>query len=128
VEREKTARDKLKRLLALGLELMQNNPDSARIFLSQLRQSTQMITTVAKRSSRAYRDIIESVLRDGVESGFCRGINVPAAAAMLFGAFQNTVLDWVAHECSYDLKELTDELSEFVLNGVCHKHASEGGQ
>jgi TetR/AcrR family fatty acid metabolism transcriptional regulator len=124
VERETTPRDKLMRLLTLGLELMQDNPDSARIFLSQLRQSTKMITTVAKRSSRAYKDIIEDVLTEGARTGMCREVNVPATASMLFGAFQSTVLDWVADGCSYTLTDTLGELSEFVLHGVCKP---EGG-
>ncbi len=119
VEREKTPRDKLMRLLTLGLELMQDNPDSARIFLSQLRQSTKMITTVVKRSSRAYKDIIEDVLAEGMRTGLCREVNVHAAASMLFGAFQSTVLDWVADECSYTLTDMTEELAEFILHGIC---------
>ena len=125
VEREKTPREKLMRLLALGLQLMQDNPDSARIFLSQLRQSTKMITVVVKRSSRAYKDIIEDVLSEGVRTGLCRDVNVPAAASMLFGAFQSTVLDWVAHECSYTLTDMTDELAEFILHGICCTTSSE---
>ena len=119
VEREKTPRDKLMRLLTLGLQLMQDNPDSARIFLSQLRQSTKMITTVAKRSSRAYKDIIEDVLIEGARTGLCRDVNVPAAASMLFGAFQSTVLEWVADECSYTLTDMTEELAEFIMHGIC---------
>jgi TetR/AcrR family fatty acid metabolism transcriptional regulator len=119
VEREKTPRDKLMRLLVLGLQLMQDNPDSARIFLSQLRQSTKMITVVVKRSSRAYKDIIEDVLAEGVRTGLCRDVNVPAAASMLFGAFQSVVLDWVADGCSYTLTDMTEELAEFVLHGIC---------
>ena len=125
VEREKTPEDKLMRLLTLGLQLMQDNPDSARIFLSQLRQSTKMITTVVKRSSRAYKDIIEDVLAEGVRTGLCRDVNVTAAASMLFGAFQSTVLDWVAHECSYELTGMTEELAEFVMHGICCTPESE---
>jgi len=125
VEREKTPRDKLTRLLTHGLELMQNNPDSARIFLSQLTQSTKMITTVSKRSSRAYKDIIEEVLTEGARTGLCRDVNVPAAASMLFGAFQSTVLDWVADECSYKVTDLTGELSEFILHGICRVNHEE---
>ncbi|MFH1688801.1 MAG: TetR/AcrR family transcriptional regulator [Candidatus Eisenbacteria bacterium] len=126
VEREKTPKGKLIRLLTLGLELMQDNPDSARIFLSQLRQSTKMITTVAKRSSRAYKDIIESVLSEGVRTGLCRDVNVPVTASMLFGAFQSTVLDWVADECSYALTDISEELTDFIVNGVCCKESDEG--
>jgi AcrR family transcriptional regulator len=125
VERETTPEDKLMRLLTLGLQLMQDNPDSARIFLSQLRQSTKMITTVAKRSSRAYKDIIEEILTEGSHTGLCREVNVPAAASMLFGAFQSTVLDWVADGCSYTLTDMLGELTEFVLHGVCK--AERGG-
>jgi TetR/AcrR family fatty acid metabolism transcriptional regulator len=119
VQRETTPKAKLDRLLTLGLELMQDNPDSARIFLSQLRQSTRMITTVAKRSSRAYKDIIEDVLTEGSRSGLCRDVNIPAAASMLFGAFQSVVLDWVADGCSYTLTDMSGDLAEFVLHGVC---------
>jgi len=104
---------------------MQDNPDSARIFLSQLRQSTQMITTVAKRSSRAYKDIIESILNEGVKSGLCRAVDVPAVASMLFGAWQTTVLEWVADGCSYTLTDKTEELTKFVLHGVCCMHADQ---
>jgi AcrR family transcriptional regulator len=118
VAREIGPEKKLRRLLKLGLELMEQNPDSARIFLSQLRQSTSMIKMVAKRSSRAYKDIVESVLEEGVRAGFCRQMNVRTGATMLFGAFQNLVLDWVADDCSYGLAEQAEELADFVLKGV----------
>jgi len=127
VQREKTPRDKLMRLLNLGLELMQDNPDSARIFLSQLRQSTKMVTVVSKRSSRAYKDIIEEVLIEGSRTDLCRNINVPAVACMLFGAYQSVVLDWVANGCSYTLTDLSGELSDFVLHGICHTDPDEEG-
>jgi TetR/AcrR family transcriptional regulator, fatty acid metabolism regulator protein len=109
---------KIRRLLSLGLDLMEQNPDSARIFLSQLRQSTKMIKMVVKRSSRAYKDIIEEVLEEGVRRGVCRKMNVRAVASMLFGAFQITVLDWVVDDCSYSLASQADELAAFVLVGV----------
>lgn len=115
---EASPEGKLKRLLRLGLELMEQNPDSARIFLSQLRQSTSMIKMVVKRSSRAYKDIIEGILEQGIREGFCRQMNVRSAASMLFGAYQSLVLDWVADDCSYRLADHADELSDFVLNGV----------
>ncbi len=118
IAREAGPEAKLRRLIALGLELMEQNPDSARIFLSQLRQSTSMIKMVAKRSSRVYRDMIEEVLEDCVRAGTCRRINVRSAATMLFGAYQNVVLDWVADDCSYSLSAQADEVSEFVLRGV----------
>ena len=118
VAHEATPEAKLRRLISLGLELMETNPDSARIFLSQLRQSTTMIKMVAKRSSRAYKDIIEEILDEGMRSGACRQMNVRATASMLFGAFQSTVLDWVADDCSYSLVGQAEELSRFVLKGV----------
>ncbi len=127
VHREKTPRAKLMCLLTLGLELMQDNPDSARIFLSQLRQSTKMVTVVSKRSSRAYKDIIEEVLSEGKRTGLCRNVNVPAVTNMLFGAYESLVLDWVAHECSYSLTDLSGELSDFVLHGICSEEDEEKG-
>jgi TetR/AcrR family fatty acid metabolism transcriptional regulator len=126
IVKEQDPESKIRRLVTLGLELMEENPDSARIFLSQLRQSTKMIKMVAKRSSRAYKDIIEEVLEEGVRRGVCRKMNVRAAAGMLFGAFQMTVLDWVADDCSYSLREQADELSEFVLAGVACREVSGG--
>jgi AcrR family transcriptional regulator len=124
IAQEPTPARKAKRMMSLGLQLMQDNPDSARIFLSQLRQSTKMITTVAKRSSRAYKDIIEDVLTEAVEAGVCRTIDVPAVASMLFGAFQSTVLEWVADGCSYTLTDKTEELTNFVIHGVCYDHVA----
>jgi TetR/AcrR family fatty acid metabolism transcriptional regulator len=118
VARETGPEAKLRRLLKLGLELMEQNPDSARIFLSQLRQSTSMIKMVVKRSSRAYKDIIEGVLEEGMREGFCRQMNVRGTASMLFGAYQSLVLDWVADDCSYRLSDQSDELADFVLGGV----------
>ncbi len=119
VARETGPEAKLRCLLRLGLELMEQNPDSARIFLSQLRQSTAMIKMVVKRSSRAYKDIIEGILEQGIREGFCRQVNVRAVASMLFGAYQSLVLDWVADDCSYRLSEQWDELADFILKGVC---------
>jgi TetR/AcrR family fatty acid metabolism transcriptional regulator len=118
VAREPGPEAKLRRLLALGLELMERNPDSARIFLSQLRQSTSMIKTVAKRSSRAYKDIIEKVLEEGMRAGVFRHMDVREAATMLFGAYQQLVLDWVADDYSYSLTERADAAADFVLRGL----------
>jgi len=109
---------RIRRLMTLGLELMESNPESAKIFLSQLRQSTTMIKTVAKRSSRAYKDIIEAVLADGVAKGVFREMNTAHVASMLFGAYQMTVLEWVASDCTYPLGEKAKELSDFVLIGL----------
>jgi TetR/AcrR family fatty acid metabolism transcriptional regulator len=121
-------KEKLKRLLGSGLQLMQAHPESAQIFLSQLRQSAQMIRTVAKRSSRAYKDVIEETIAEGVRSGMCREIDVPTAASMLFGAFQQVVLDWVADHCSYDVTTKSNELENFVLHGICRDHTALEGQ
>jgi TetR/AcrR family fatty acid metabolism transcriptional regulator len=118
VERETGPEAKLRRLVLLGLELMEENPDSARIFLSQLRQSTSMIKMVAKRSSRAYRDIIESILDEGVRSSAFRPMDTRAVASMLFGSFQNLVLDWVADDCSYRLTGLAEEATTYILRGA----------
>jgi len=109
---------RIRRLMTLGLELMESNPESAKIFLSQLRQSTTMIKTVAKRSSRAYKDIIEAVLTDGMAKGVFREMNTEHVASMLFGAYQMTVLDWVASDSSYPLAERAKELADFVLIGL----------
>ncbi len=109
---------RIRRLMTLGLELMESNPESARIFLSQLRQSTTMIKTVAKRSSRAYKDIIEAVLTEGMTKGVFRPMDTEHVASMLFGAYQMTVLDWVARDCSYSLTAKSKELADFVLIGL----------
>ena len=121
ISQERGPEARLCRLLTLGLELMQDNPTSARIFLSQLRQSPYMIKMVTKRSSRAYRDIIVGVLEDGIRAGMCRSMDTEATASMLFGAFQNIVLDWVADDCSYSLGDRAAGLCDFVLQGVCRQ-------
>lgn len=118
VDKEAGPEAKLRRLIVLGLALMEENPDSARIFLSQLRQSTTMIKMVAKRSSRAYRSIIESVLDEGVRAGIFRPMDTRAVATMVFGAFQNLVLDWVADDCSYRLTGLAEEATTYILRGA----------
>jgi TetR/AcrR family transcriptional regulator, fatty acid metabolism regulator protein len=118
VDKEVGPEARLRRLIVLGLALMEENPDSARIFLSQLRQSTTMIKMVAKRSSRAYRGIIESILDEGIRAGLFRPMDTHAVAAMVFGAFQNLVLDWVADDCSYRLTGLAEEATTYILRGA----------
>jgi len=125
VEEAGGPRMKLRTLIELGLQLMERNPDSARIFLSQLRQSPMMIKMVAKRSSRAYKDIIESVLMEGMREGVFREVNPRSAASMVFGVFQMTVLDWVADDCAYSLTASSDEVSTFILTGIERAGVSE---
>jgi AcrR family transcriptional regulator len=126
VDKEVGPEAKLRRLIVLGLALMEENPDSARIFLSQLRQSTTMIKMVAKRSSRAYRSIIEAILEEGIRSGIFRPMDARAVATMVFGAFQNLVLDWVADDCSYRLTGLADEATTYILRGAaCPQQAGD---
>ena len=109
---------KIRVLLKQGCQLMEDNPESAKIFLSQLRQSTDMIKMVAKRSSRAYLDIIESIIAEGVRNGVCREVDVHIAATMLFGSFQMVVYDWVASDRTYSLVAKADDLATFVLDGI----------
>ncbi len=118
VAKESDPISKIRRLLTQGFQLMEDNPESAKIFLSQLRQSTEMIKMVAKRSSRAYLDIIESILAEGVRNGACREVDVHIAATMLFGCFQMVVYDWVASDRSYSLVGKADEVARFVLEGI----------
>jgi len=118
VERVSGPEAKLRTLIDLGLDLMERNPDSARIFLSQLRQSPMMIKLVAKRSSRVYKDIIESILMEGMREGKFREVNPRSAANMVFGVFQITVLDWVADDCAYSLTAGSEDVSSFVLKGL----------
>lgn len=115
---------KLRKLVELGLKLMEDNPDSARIFLSQLRQSPSMIKAVVKRSSRAYMGIIEGILEDGMHSGAFRRVDVPSSAAMFFGVYQSVVLNWVASDYSYSLSGMANSTSDFILQGI----ASGGGE
>jgi TetR/AcrR family fatty acid metabolism transcriptional regulator len=131
VAAERDPISKIRVLLTRGFRLMEENPESAKIFLSQLRQSTDMIKMVAKRSSRAYLDIIESILAEGVRTGLCRELDVHLAATMLFGCFQMVVYDWVASggadsgTASYSLVEKAEEVARFVLEGVaCRPSAS----
>lgn len=109
---------KIRTLLRHGFELMEDNPESAKIFLSQLRQSTDMIKMVAKRSSRAYLDIIEGIVAEGVRNGVCRDVDVHIASTMIFGCFQMVVYDWVASDGTYSLVGKADEVAQFVLEGV----------
>ena len=118
VAAERDPVEKIRTLLRQGFQLMEDNPESAKIFLSQLRQSTEMIKMVAKRSSRAYLDIIESILAEGVRNGVCREVDIHIAATMIFGCFQMVVYDWVASDGSYSLVGKADEAARFVLEGI----------
>ncbi len=120
------AEAKTRRLLTLGLELMESNPSSARIFLSQLRQSSEMVKTVAKKSSRIYMDIIEDVVSGGIEAGTFREFDPATTAIMVFGAYQYVVFEWVAADCSYSLGAKAKALSDFVLMGMSRDGISEG--
>jgi hypothetical protein len=74
---------------------------------------------VAKRSSRVTMEIVEMFVENAMRSGLCRPVDIQLTAGMILGAWDSVGLAWIASDCSYPLAAQADELTEFILRGIC---------
>lgn len=101
---ETTGTERLRHLIELHLGFFDKDPKLAKVFQLHLREVNPTIRAGIRPTTRAYFDLIERVVREGVHSGdFDAQLDVRLARTLLFGTLDSMVTSWVLSDQSYSL-------------------------
>jgi len=119
IAREPDAVAKLRRLIALHFDVLEQNPDLAEVVQVELRQGQKFFRGASAHEVSTYFDLIASVLEEGMVAGQVRpDVPVKIATKMLFGAMDQLATSWVLGKRSYRLTDAAGEVAAIFLKGV----------
>src|SRR5207244_9018678 len=110
---------KIRRLVALHLRMLEDDPDLAEVLQVELRQGHKFFRGASAHEITAYFALIGAVLEEGMAAGLLRhDLPVKLATKMLFGGMDQVATSWVLGKRRYRLADTADALADVVLNGV----------
>ncbi len=116
---EPDAGAKVRRLVALHLKMLEDNPDLAEVVQVELRQGQKFFRGASAHEINAYFALIGSVIEEGIASGLIRSdVPVKLATKMLFGAMDQVATSWVLGKRQYRLSDTAESVADIFLNGV----------
>ncbi len=118
--KEKTdPREQLKALIEMHFAHLSANPELAVVTQLELRQPNPGLRRKINRILKRYLDLIDSVVRAGIEQGvFSEQTDVLAARYMIFGTLDESVTNWLMKERKYDLISMAEPVHRLFLNGL----------
>jgi TetR/AcrR family fatty acid metabolism transcriptional regulator len=119
IAREPDPTARLRRLVHLHFELLEDNPALAEVVQVELRQGQKFFRGAAASEVSAYFALIGSVLEEGVAQGrFRKDLPVTVATKTLFGAMDQMATSWVLGKRAYRLVDTAPAVAEIFLRGV----------
>jgi len=117
---------KLRRLVRLHFEILEDNPDLAEVVQLELRQGQKLFRGPASQEIATYFALISSVLDEGVAAGrFRSDLPVKVATKMLFGAMDQLATSWVLGKRGYRLADTADAVAEIFVQGIAAPRAPD---
>jgi TetR/AcrR family fatty acid metabolism transcriptional regulator len=110
---------KLRRLITMHFEILEQEPELAEVVQVELRQGQKFFRGPATQEIASYFTLIASVLEEGVASGqFRRDLPVKVVAKMLFGAMDQMATSWVLGKRGYRLPGAAPTVADLFLQGI----------
>jgi TetR/AcrR family fatty acid metabolism transcriptional regulator len=127
IAEEPDAVAKLRRLIALHFEILQDHPDLAEVVQVELRQGQKFLRGEAAHEITGYLALIGSVLEEGMAAGLIRlRLPVKVATKMLFGAMDQMATSWVLGKRGYRLTDTADAVADIFLKGAASSGEGTG--
>lgn len=119
--------EKLRRFIALHLQLVRQNQDTAQVLQIELRQSSKFMKEYAATKFRDYLGIISRILEEGQEQGvFRKEFNPAIVSRALFGAIDEMALEWVLmKKKKYTMEDVAEQLARMVIGGLTRTISNE---
>jgi TetR/AcrR family fatty acid metabolism transcriptional regulator len=110
---------KIRRIVQLHFETLEESPALAEVVQVELRQGHKFFRGASAHEVSAYFDLIGSVLEEGVAAGLLRpDLPVKVATKVLFGAMDQVVTSWVLGKRGYSLTDSAAPVAAMFLKGV----------
>jgi len=110
---------KVRRLIFLHFQMLEQNPELAEVVQVELRQGQKFFRGASSHEISAYFALIASVIEEGVaERRFRPDLPVKIATKILFGAMDQMATSWVLGKRGYRLVDTADAVADIFLQGA----------
>jgi TetR/AcrR family fatty acid metabolism transcriptional regulator len=124
VQKKDSAEDKLRRMISLQLDVIEENPDLTKLILIEFPRTGNFLTDRNIDVLSNYIDVIGDVLKNGIEEGiFSTNVKPDIIATMIYAAMQGIATRWILDGMSYSIKTIDVEISEIFLKGLKSQRA-----
>jgi len=119
VQKKYNAEDKLKRMISLQLDIIEENPDLTKLILVEFPRTGNFLNDKNIDVLSSYIDLIEDIISDGIKEGvFSTNVKIDIVATMIYSALQGIATRWILDGMNYSLKSINEEISEIFLKGL----------
>ncbi len=113
--------ERLRRVIDLHLELIEQNPDMGEVITVELRQSSKFIREYANPKFGEFLRLIASTVAEGQRAREIRDdVDPQLTARALFGALDETALAWIVRTPRHngELRRAAQQLAAIFLDGL----------
>jgi TetR/AcrR family fatty acid metabolism transcriptional regulator len=119
VQKKDSAEDKLRRMISLQLDIIEENPDLTKLILIEFPRTGNFLNDKNIDVLSNYIDVIGDILKNGIEEGiFSTNVKPDIIATMIYAAIQGIATRWILDGMSYSIKTMDVEISEIFLKGL----------
>ena len=124
VQKKDSAEDKLRWMISLQLDVIEENPDLTKLILIEFPGTGNFLNDRNIDVLSNYIDMIGDVLKNGIEEGiFSTNVKPDIIATMIYAAMQGIATRWILDGMNYSIKTMDVEISEIFLKGLKSQRA-----
>ncbi|NPV60750.1 MAG: TetR/AcrR family transcriptional regulator [Actinobacteria bacterium] len=123
MEGEGGVEEKLRRLIAWHVNMFSENSDFTTVYLAEESELPEDKRRFIRDLSRKYQEFYRQLLREGMEQGIFRDMDIPMVVRAISGMC-NWLFDWYRRDGKYTTDEIADIFYDIVMKG-CLKEPGE---
>lgn len=115
---EQNAPQKIRAIILAHLEPLKRQPNYVQVFLNCRKHLPKASRRAIGKLARGYEDLIEGILREGVEAGeFCKDLDCRLTTLAILG-IGNSVPLWLKKQKSLDVELVAEQVANILLTGI----------
>jgi TetR/AcrR family fatty acid metabolism transcriptional regulator len=119
--------DKLRIMIELHLETVENDRSLARVLQIETRHSRRFMNLFTRGKLGEYLTLVRAIIEEGQQVGAFRGdISSGLATNVVFGAVDELVMSWILADQPGGLSRHVDSLLELLIHGMATR--AQGGE
>jgi len=119
IQKEDNAEAKLRRMILMQLDIIEENPDLTKLILIEFPRSGNFLNDSNTDVLSKYIDLISDVLKQGIDEGiFSVSVRADITATMIYAGIQGIATRWILDGMNYSLKVMHKEIADILINGI----------
>lgn len=114
------ADEKLRKAITSHVEVIKNNADASAVFFLDWRHLSEPKLSEFKELRNSYENVFKSIIKEGIEKGVFSVLDEKVTVLTIFSAM-NWTYNWYKTSKGFRPKEISDSLSNLILNGLIKK-------